>query len=387
MGAPPEPREIMSEAFTVLHVVPRLNRGGGGASVFHEWEATHEQVRHAFLSLERDVDVSLLRAAMRRRIRVHVAPPPDEEAALLGQAEVVVVHFWQCPSIYEFCKRLNGLRLRLIIYSRVRGTTPPQILHGSVLDLSDGWISTAPPELPYPRPQLWMPALIDPSIVREPMPNRPSAPFVVTHCNTLNASKMHPDFAALHDGYSVEVFGIGGDESRLSALPNVKLRGFVEKWWRTTVGQVLGYPLHPATSSSSDKAVQEALFSGLPVVLLAPTGLKALVGESTTVAANAMEYRAALARLAEDPTWRQECAIAGLAHAQEFLHPSKNALRLLDFYKEIQAATPTEKSFNISMTAYLETVLPPESSVPLAAWHLAHAEGGRHHWANSALGQ
>jgi hypothetical protein len=372
----------MSATFTVLHVVPRLNRGGGGASVFHEWHATHQQVGHAFLSLERDVDVSMLRAAMRRRIRVHVAPPPEEEAALLEQAEVVVMHFWQCPSIYEFCKRLDGRRLRLIIYSRVRGTTPPQILHSSILDLSDGWISTAPAELPYDRPQLWMPALIDPEVVSSQIPSRPKTPFIVAHCNTLNTSKMHPDFASLHAGYAVEIFGVGGDESMLSALPNATVRGFVEQWWTKTMGQVLGYPLHPATSSSSDKAVQEALFSGLPVVLLAPTGLEALVGNTALVAANATAYRAALERLAEDLAWREECAVAGREHAQECLHPSKNALKLLHFYKEIQASPARLKTFNVPKSAYLAAVHPDEAQYPAAAWHLAHAEGGRHHWAN-----
>ena len=371
---------MSQQPLSILHVVPRLNRGGGGASVLHEWAATREAVTPAFLSLERDVDVSMLREAMRRRIRVHVAPPAEEEAYLLQGADVVVVHFWQCPSLFHFCKRLQGRKLRLILYSRVRGTTPPQILHPALLALADGWISTAPAELPFHGPQLWMPALIDPALATAGPPARPASPFVVAHCNTLNASKMHPDFAALHEGHEVEVFGVGGDEAALAAFPHLRLQGFVAKWWSATRAQVLGHPLHPATSSSSDKVVQEAMFAGLPVVLLAPTGLGALVGDAAQVAPDAGAYRGALDRLAGDLVWRKRWADAGLSHAHAHLHPHKNALRLFDFYTAIRSSPATEKAFPVTVPDYLATVH-PVAAPGIAAWHLDHAEGGRHHWA------
>lgn len=370
----------MSTSLSILHVVPRLNRGGGGASVLHEHLAIPGAVKHSFLSLEGEVDVSMLRDAMRRRIRVHVAPSAAEESELLKGADVVVIHFWQCPSIFHFFKRLNGETLRLIIYSRVRGTTPPQILHPELLAQADGWISTGPPELKFEGPQLWMPALIDPDLVDSPFRDRLETPFSVVHCNTLNASKMHPDFAALHAGHDVEVFGAGGDEELLATAPHLHIKGFVHRWWEATSAQVLGYPLHPMTSSSSDKSVQEALFAGLVVVLLAPTALDALVGDSSIVASDAEEYRQALDRLAADVAWRKELALAGQTHAHQHLNPHKNALKLLTFYEVIRSIPATVKSFAVELPDYLATVH-PDSAPPAAAWHLNHAEGGRHHWA------
>lgn len=78
--------------------------------------------------------------------------------------------------------------------------TPPQILHPELPAQADCWISTGPPELKFEGPQLWMPALIDPDLGDTPFRDHLETPFSVVHCNTLNASKMHSDFAALHVG-------------------------------------------------------------------------------------------------------------------------------------------------------------------------------------------
>ena len=363
----------------VLHVVPRLNRGGGGASVLHEWAETGDTIDHQFLSLEREVDVSMLRDAMRRRIRVHQAPSAEDLTALLTTADIVLLHFWQCPSVFEFLTLIHGLKLRLILYSHTRGTTPPQILVPDVLALTDGWISSAPPELPYAGPQLWMPSLVDPALEAAPPP-RPQAPFRLAHCNTLNPSKLHPAFVTLHAGFDVDIYGVGGGEAALTALPGATLHGFVPDWWQTTHACALTHPLHPCVSSTADKVVQEAMFCAMPVVLIEPTGLSALVGDAGLVARDAEDFQRILCNLRDDMEFRLAAGTAAREHALLNLSPRKSARRLAAFYAEIAANPPTEKSFSVSREDYLAQIHPADAPEAFA-WHIAHAEGGTHHWA------
>lgn len=363
----------------ILHVVPRLNRGGGGASVLQEWAETGDTIDHQFLSLEGAVDVSMLRDAMRRQIRVHQAPQTAELRTLLASADLVVLHFWQCPSIYAFLTQLDGLKARLVLYTHTRGTTPPQILTPGVLKLADGWISSAPPELAYAGPHLWMPALVDPRLEDAPLP-RVQTPFRLAHCNTLNPSKLHPDFVALHAGFTVDIYGTGGGEAALTALPGATLHGFVSDWWQSTTACALTHPLHPCVSSTADKVVQEAMFCGMPVVLLEPAGLSALVGDAGLVARDFADFRRILGTLRDDVEFRLGAGAAARTHALLNLSPRKNARRLAAFYAEIAAAPATDKHFTVGREDYLAKVHPVDAPEAFA-WHIAHAEGGTHHWA------
>jgi hypothetical protein len=159
---------------------------------------------------------------------------------------------------------------------------------------------------------------------------------------------MHPRFAELclaarTPGLRFVVCGSGGGEAalreRFAALGaggRVEVRGHVEDVRRALAEfDIFGYPLAEGTFATSERALQEAMWVGLPPVVFPHGGVAALVEHERTglVASDERDYAAALDRLAGDAALRRRLGDAARGFARSAFDPERWAAavdRILD---------------------------------------------------------
>jgi Glycosyl transferases group 1 len=142
----------------------------------------------------------------------------------------------------------------------------------------------------------------------------------VGYIGVVNDTKMHPRFAQMSAAVRLPdvrfvVCGGGGGESELrrrfealGIIHRVDIRGPVENI-RAALEEfdIFGYPLAEDTYATSEKALQEAMWVGVPPVVFGHGGVRSLVENNRTglVVATEQEYVRAIERLAQDPILRQ----------------------------------------------------------------------------------
>lgn len=291
----------------VLHVVPRWHMGGPPIGMVLEAEharASGNGLLHRVLALEPGAATPMLRAAMRAGLRVQLALPRDEEAALLAWADAIVVHWWNAPSMRRFFDRHRGCAMRWVPSVHVNGLHPPQRVPpafgraASQVVLTSpharGLLQAAGPVVCGARPAVHVvPAPARLQMVPGGLDERPGRSIV--HVGTLNVFKLSPAFVPLHAHAAradapIIVVGTGGDEARFQAeaealgvAAGLRWVGFVDDVPRIHDGaRLMSYPMARLAYGSSDRTVQEAQACGVPVLLPRSAPLAHLVREGLT---------------------------------------------------------------------------------------------------------
>jgi glycosyltransferase involved in cell wall biosynthesis len=333
----------------ILHLLPRLVGGGPERSVLALAKETAAQGidhRHTLVALDAPVTPRMVLAARRVGAAVVVRPDPAELRALATEADVVQVHYWNHPDLLATLRTVELPPARVVVWSRVLGTTSPQVLTAEVGRYADRLVCTselsrtsagARAALASGRPVEVIPGVADMGRLEGFTP-QPHEGCVVGYLGVVNDAKMHPRFAELcaavtHPGVRFVVHGGGGGEAtlqaRLEALGQggrVELCGPTEDVrWALAAMDVFGYPLAPHTSATSEKALQEAMWVGLAPVVFPHGGIARLVEHEVTglVATTDEQYVAALERLADDPVLRSRLGEAARAHARVAFDPTR----------------------------------------------------------------
>ena len=328
----------------VVHVVPRLGSGGPTTSLLYEgrWAARHRpNWTHELLVLEPGGSREAVLRALQDRIRVHAAPDGEREAQILGAADVVVLHYWNTPSMWRFLSRSHGTAWRWILYCHVNGGRPPQLL--------PDWLARAPSHLVLTSPHARtlrddgqvsvVPALVD----LETLPNPEPPSRTIVHVGTLTVFKLDARFVDLHSravasGASVEVVGDGGDRERFAALtgPEWTWHGFDPRPWdRLSGAAVFSAPIPRTATSSGEKTIQEAGLLGIPTVVYRDSPVAHLIHDhhSGLVAGDREEFTAMLTDAL--PTREAVRQVGWQLH-----DPRKKAAQLAGLYDEVAERDP-----------------------------------------------
>jgi glycosyltransferase involved in cell wall biosynthesis len=307
----------------VLHVLPTLSRGGASRAVLALARATAEAGRpyeHRLVSLRPGVP-AMAERAVELGVDLAAAGSRDEVAAEIAAADLVHVHFWNSPEVFELLSSPLP-DCRLAIWSHISGTTAPQVLVGELADVADALVATSPTTL-HSGPSAGAAVAVVPNAAEldrlEGVERRDHDGFVVAYVGTVDPVKMHSRFVELSAAVEVAevrfvVCGIGDGfgaiaerAARLGVRERFELRGYVDD-----VGSVLaeadvfGYPLTPGNYSGSELVLAEAMYMGVPPVLLPYGGAAESVedGVSGIVVSEEDEYPRAIERLAADPALR-----------------------------------------------------------------------------------
>ena len=317
---------------SVLHVIPTATSGGGPRAVRNLLRA----LESCGLDLEvislGPVDPAVGRAFADAGHALADLGVADARRRLAG-AEIVHLHFWNSPETYELL-RGRWPACRLVVWTHVGGGTDPQFVSPRLADFADCLVgcSAHTGELDQLRGRAVgsIEALTDPGRMT-PLPRVAHDGTAFGYIGTVEPVKMHPDFIDLNlaaDAPDAR-FVVCGDGPGLPALRRAARRAGAEHRF-AFVGysdpapvlaglDVLVNPLCPDTYAACDLVLQEAMFAGLPSVVLPYGGGPHTVidGETGLVASDEAAYPGAVERLARDPELRRRLGDQAREHAAE----------------------------------------------------------------------
>lgn len=344
----------------LLHIIPRFIGGGPERHLLALAAAWREQgidTQHRVVVLDPPVSARLLIRA--RRLGVVLTPKPngDELDAAIRDADVVEIIYWNHPLLLDLLRR-ELPPARVLVQTVVAGIAPPQALMADLGRFADAMVITSPASRDTPaaqhaaqsgKPVEYIPALADMTRLEGFAP-KPHEGVRVGYLGLVEPVKMHPRFAELTaavSGPSVH-FDVFGDGTWLPELQRrlgelgaggrVHFHGHVEDL-RAALAEIdiFGYPLAPDSFATSEKTIQEAMWAGIPPVVLANTGASSLVEHERTglVCDTADEYPAAVERLASDVALRRRLGEAARDAAHRQFDPGRNGARFRAAFDDI----------------------------------------------------
>lgn len=348
----------------VLHIIERLSGAGPTRSLIslakcqRQLGIGHE---HIVVTLSRECYPPALLMAARAGIRVSRQPNPSALREQINHADIVQVNFWNNPALDTFL-RAEWPPVRLLLWLKVLGATPPQVVTPDLVAFADFAAATSRQTLELSglesvRSRMrWVPACMEPDRLQGCVP-KPHQGFCITYIGTTNFSKMHPAFIAMSAGAQIPdarfvVCGAGGDEAlrrqaeASGAAERFIFRGFVEdvrSVLETT--DVFGYPLCEDSYATSEMALQEAMYAGIVPVVFPHAGVKDLVesGQTGLVVSSEAEYTQALEYLFHHPAERERMGRNAQAHAKAHFLQEAHAREMDAIYRELMALPKRER--------------------------------------------
>jgi glycosyltransferase involved in cell wall biosynthesis len=350
----------------VLHVIDRLGAGGPSRAVAGMASTARRlglEQRHRLAVLEAGSAPTMAIAAHRAGIAVRRLPDPAWLAEGIGWADIVLAHYWNTPAMTGFIEGYRGAA-RLVLRCHVAGLRPPQVLAGEIAAAADHLVLCSPATAaaePFQAPG-WrgrisvIPAVADFGRLEGFAPRRHDG-FVVAYIGTVGGTKMHPRFVAMSaaaripDARFIVCGGtddhLAAEAARLGAAERFVFPGFVEDV-RAVLEQadLFGYPLRPDTSAASELSLQEAMWCGVPPVVLQHEGCGWMVEHerSGLVAGDEAAYTAALERLHARPDERVRLGQGARARARAAFDPDALAHRLDAVLRGVSSSSPRRAS-------------------------------------------
>ncbi|TVQ04203.1 MAG: glycosyltransferase [Balneolaceae bacterium] len=345
---------------TILHIIDSLSGAGPARSLLSIAKYAAEQKlaqQHRVVTLQsRSYPVTLLNAA---KAGITVLRKPDRETltAELKQADIVQVHFWNNPDMYEFL-RSDLPETRLLIWFKILGDHPPQMITPELAGFPDFALGTSPYTLELPVFQMqdgtqrnqkkyFIYGIADWDRLKNLKP-RSHNYFNVGYIGTVNFSKMHPDFIPLSIGISIPdsrfivCGGINETLQKQAAEQGVSekfdFRGYVEKIEPVLeILDVFGYPLCEDTYATSEKSLQEAMYAGVPPVVFPHGGCPDLVEHEQTgmVAGSKVEYQQAIEYLYHHPEFRRKLGQNAADYARIVFDSRSAVIQMHNVYEKM----------------------------------------------------
>jgi glycosyltransferase involved in cell wall biosynthesis len=324
----------------ILHVISDLVLGGATRSLL----AVASRLARAGVE-QKALSLGPVEPAVRDRMTALAIPVLSDRAnrsgAVLGEADVVLIHFWHSARMQQFLRR-EWPPVRIVAWIKILGDTVPQIVTSDFVRFVDRVFVTSPattvlPALqPLSTPPSHVPSIGDFDRVGERL-GEPHGPIRVGYLGLVGFEKLHPDFVAMSTAVArpivVPVWGDGDDYPRLKV--KAAAAGFADRFrWNgptERIGDALadmhvfGYPLADWTYATSERALQEAMYARLPAVVFDRPGYCHLVrnGETALVVRDSRGYVEAVTRLVDDPDLRRRIGHAARAYVEREINPDR----------------------------------------------------------------
>lgn len=274
-------------------------------------------------------------------------------ADALAGADLVHLGAWNTPELYAWLASPLP-PMRLVMSLHINGEFPSQVATFALLNAADWLVAATPHSLTLPsfREQIRtraerVHAIPDTTILPETEPiATPHTGIRVGYAGTVDFVKMHPRFVELcARAASPDVtFPVAGSGNAFKTLKkqsaNVPNARFEFLGYLTQVREFLatcdifGYPLVRETYAAGELIVQEAMWLGVPPIVLAVGGLPYLVQHNETgmVAQDENEYSEMLKHLIANRSERIRLGANARAFARQNLGAHRAAPALRDVY-------------------------------------------------------
>lgn len=316
--------------FTVLHLTPHL--GGGVGRVLLNY-LDHVKKDPDFLHQVICLDYANEKALSASRaigfsLQEKMSANHPGILSEIASADIVLVHWWNHPLLYDLLVRTDLPPSRLILWSHVSGFHPPSVFTKAILDYPDLFVLTTPASMKttelgrLPDEQksalrvIWSTGgVADVSIVHK----TPHRGHRIGYIGTVDYSKMHPHFVSLSLRVkSTDVqFIVCGGPSEQSISEETAGLGVADRFQFTgevdnvlpylSQFDVFGYPLSPYHFGTCEQSLGEAMAAGIPPVVFSNPAELEIVQHRVNglVAETESQYAAGIDLLCQQPGLRQ----------------------------------------------------------------------------------
>lgn len=251
----------------------------------------------------------------------------DELLMLVQKADIVLIHFWNHPLLYDFLIRNELPPSRVIFWSHISGFSLPYVFTPKVLNYPDKFVFTTPisfetKEIKEFPDKSKLSSIFSTGGVEhfKNITSKPHKNFNIGYIGTVDYIKMHPDFLQICSKINIPdvKFIVCGGAKHLEIQKQAKRMGIADKFEflgeikditkYLEIFDVFGYPLNSEHYGTCDQVLQEAMAAGIvPVVFGNPMENSMLKdGESGIIAKNKEDYISAIENLYKNPKYKND---------------------------------------------------------------------------------
>ncbi len=357
----------------ILHVTPHLGGGVGRVILNYLAKAKSDHVfEHKVLCLDYAKNNAVrLASDIGLTLLDNMANKKPKLLELLTQADIILIHWWNHPLLYDFLVRTQLPPCRLVMWSHISGFHPPYVFTEKIFQYPDIFVFTTPASLETKEVKnlsdkqknilrvVWSTGGIE--HVKDVKPKAHKG-FNVGYIGTVDYAKLHPNFLNICRQINipnVKFIVCGGPSEKKIHLEAEKL-GIAKKFVFT--GQILdineylskfdvfGYPLAPYHYGTCDQSLQESMAAGVVPVVFSNRMERLMVQDGVTgiVAKNKNDYIKNIEKLYNDKVLRESLSKNAKKYAFEFFSMDKMMQEWKTIFKEILYAPKSPKNWNIA---------------------------------------
>ena len=307
----------------ILHITPHL--GGGVGHVVLNWLQSDDKNNHIIATLDHASEESI-NICKKHNIELFQAVPTSDIINKINEVDVVIIHFWNHPLLYDFLIRNTLPPCGLIIWSHISGREPPNIFTDKILKYPNKFIFTSPISFDFVENKEKYEYILSTGGINHilGLKNIEHNGFNLGYIGTVDYAKMHPDYIKVHKKIEADRFIIVGGDNEKEISKNTDSRfefiGKVEdiKPYLSQM-DVFAYLLNPKHFGTAEQVLQEAMAAGVvPVVLNNPCEASLVKHDKTGfVAKNINEYIKYIELLKSDETTRKRLSDNARIYAKE----------------------------------------------------------------------
>lgn len=321
----------------ILHITPHL--GGGIGHVLLNF-SKHDTINfHSIVTLDY-ANAKAIDFCSQNTIPLYSQPEPADIFGYILEADIIILHFWNHPLLYNFIVRHTLPASRIIIWSHISGAEVPNIITDKISAYGDIFVFTTPISNEIISKKYPVRVILSTGGVEHVanILHEKHEGFIVGYIGTVDYVKMHPQYIEIHKKISATKFLIvGGDNEKIisqSADNRFHFTGKVDDI-KPYLAQmdIFGYLLNPKHYGTAEQVLQEAMAAGVvPVVLNNPCE-ESLIKHNKTglVARNLDEYCEYVLLLQGNISLRNKLA----RQAQEFAKENFSLDKLTSEWNEL----------------------------------------------------
>ena len=315
----------------VLHITPHWG-GGVGRVLFSYMNRVKNcpEYVHRVYSLEYANDMAQdASKTIGFDLRDKMSFDHDRLLSAIAEADIVLIHWWNHPLLYDLLVRRTLPASRLIIWSHIAGFHPPYVFPPAALQYPDLFVFTSPLSLNVSEVQnlsakekqklrvIWSTGGVD--RLENVKPTEHSG-FNVGYIGTVDYGKLHPHFLKMCSKVNIPHvrYIVCGGPSEKNIQEESKRYEKRDQFFFTgpihnvehylSTFDVFGYPLAPYHYGTCEQALGECMAAGVPPVVLANPTESLIVEHCITglVASDEDSYARSVEELYRNPLLRKK---------------------------------------------------------------------------------
>lgn len=357
----------------ILHITPHLGGGVGRVLLNYLSKAKDNNgYTHEVICLDyADNNAVETAQSINLKLSDKMADNPQLLSAI-AESDVVLIHWWNHPLLYDLMVRSELPPCRLIIWSHISGSHAPYVFTNKILEYPDMFVFATPVSFEAREIQslsvkqkeslrvVWSTGGVD--HICSVLPKE-HAGFNVGYIGTVDYCKMHPDFLDICsriDIPNVKFTVCGGtkekeiqQEATQRGLANIiEFTGLVSDVNPYLAEfDVFGYPLAPYHYGSCDQVLAESMAAGVVPVVLSNRMESYMIKDGVTgiVAKNQKEYIESIEKLYADSQLRSNLSKNAKEYAYKTFTLSSIKREWTEVFERIMAFPKAVKRWNINL--------------------------------------